>query len=594
MRTSRAVWVFVFGMVAFGPGCSSSSDRGDGGTGEPTGVSESGADATSDATAIESDAAQGSVGDALPDGPTSVGPSSPGDAASDGSPGAGSEAGPCGSSELFCGGLCVPNDAVNCGACGNDCSNEHATSTAECVDGVCTFPGLTCAAGWAHCAGDAGAADAGPGCETDLSQAAHCGSCANACASGSTCSGSAGSYACNGIAMMACAAETAFALFSDGTIEAVGANQGDNQISQGLLGDGDGVDTMSATLVQVSGISTATAIAAGDGHACALLADQTVKCWGDNTYGQLGVDVDDDGGVGASLVPVAVTGLTNVIAIAAGSVHTCALIQGGTVKCWGSNNEGELGTSLTSSCNGSDACSYEPISVPGLSSVSAITIGADEDFVGDTGDLGADHTCALLSNGTIRCWGYDIDGELGDGTKTPNSPYGTSTLAEVSGITNATAIAANDGGVCALLTGGTVKCWGNHWNDALPDSGFQEVNTTPVLIEDLTDAVSLSVGSTSQTICAVESTGAAVCWGNGLNGQLGNGAPAGATEGTTTSVPVGIQGLTGVAGVVAGTNFTMALLQNGTASAWGADESDEIDNAAANLNFNPSPLLVQW
>ena len=184
MKTSRAVWVFACGIVAVGPGCGSSSDRGDGGTGETTGVSEGGADAT----AIESDAAQGSLADALPDGPASVG-TSPGDAASDGSPGG--EAGPCSSSELFCGGLCVPNDTVNCGTCGNDCSNDHASSTPACVDGVCTFPGLTCAAGWAHCTGDAGAADSGPGCETDLSQAAHCGSCTNACAGPTTGTGSA-------------------------------------------------------------------------------------------------------------------------------------------------------------------------------------------------------------------------------------------------------------------------------------------------------------------------------------------------------------------------------------------------------------------
>jgi alpha-tubulin suppressor-like RCC1 family protein len=292
---------------------------------------------------------------------------------------------------------------------------------------------------------------------------------------------------------------------------------------------------------------------------------------------------NDPNGVGGTLVPVAVSGLTGVIAIAAGGVHTCALIQGGTVECWGSNDEGELGTSLSTSCNGgNDICTSTPTPVPGLTGVTAIAIGSEEGV--------ADHTCALLSSGSIRCWGYDYDGELGDGTRITTSPPGTATLSTVSGITDATAITAWFGGACALISGGTVKCWGNNGADTLGNDSTADYSATPVAVSNLTDAVALSVGPTSQTMCAVRASGAVVCWGNGMNGQLGTGAAAG----ITSSVPLAVKSLAGVASVAAGSTFTVALLQNGRSYGWGFDANGQIDNPAADTNLNSSPLVVTW
>ena len=125
------------------------------------------------------------------------------------------------------------------------------------------------------------------------------------------------------------------------------------------------------------------AIVGGESHSCALLANGTVKCWGDNFYGQLGNGTDTP-----SISPVAVTGLANVVAIASGAWHSCALLADGSARCWGYNNDGELG-------HGSGPHSSTPVVVSGLVNATAITGGAA-------------HTCALLATGTVKCWGAKL------------------------------------------------------------------------------------------------------------------------------------------------------------------------------------------
>lgn len=188
---------------------------------------------------------------------------------------------------------------------------------------------------------------------------------------------------------------------------------------------GDGTTNDRSTAVAVSGSQTGvTAIAAGSYHSCALTAKGGVECWGD-AYGSM---------------PAPVSGLQRgVIAIAAGSSHRCALTSAGGVRCWGSNSEGQLGDGTTSS-------RATPVDVVGLTSgVTAIAAGGE-------------HTCALTTSGAVECWGADFRGELGDGTSTfaaRSTPVGVVGLS--SGVT---AIAAGDAHSCALMSNGDVRCWG--------------------------------------------------------------------------------------------------------------------------------------
>src|SRR5205814_1376766 len=148
--------------------------------------------------------------------------------------------------------------------------------------------------------------------------------------------------------------------------------------------------------------TNAVAITAGERYSCALLANGTAKCWGDNFYGELG-----NGTNTSSSIPVVVSGLTNAVAITAGGGgHACALLANGTAKCWGENEFGELGNGRTGpQMCGSFACSTTPVLVSGLTSGSVLTAGGG-------------HSCAVLTNGTARCWGLNTYGQLGNGTTT--------------------------------------------------------------------------------------------------------------------------------------------------------------------------------
>lgn len=254
----------------------------------------------------------------------------------------------------------------------------------------------------------------------------------------------------------------------------------------GQLGTG-GVES-STTPVDVPGLSPSIDVASGYGNSCALNANGGVQCWG---------------GVAISFSPVSVSGLSGpALAVAAGGSFACAIIATGDVECWGWNVDGQLG-------NGSRTSSDVPTRVVGLPRPAVAIATA------------VDHACAITDQGALFCWGDNANGELGDGT-TSDSSVAKAVVGLSSGVL------AIDGGevhTCAVVTGGAVKCWGWDAFGALGDGpgvGPQPTGSyTPKAVVGIAGAVDVDLGRWSS--CAVFPNDRVKCWGDNEHGQLGDG-----------------------------------------------------------------------
>jgi alpha-tubulin suppressor-like RCC1 family protein len=268
------------------------------------------------------------------------------------------------------------------------------------------------------------------------------------------------------------------------------------QNNNGQFGNGTTTSTLTTTTMLASqnpdvALTGVTQVAMGQMHGCVLVGGG-VKCAGRNLNGSLG-----DGTTTARNLPVQVTGLTSgVTAVSVTTYSTsCALISDGTVKCWGSNNTGQVGAGVTGGMY------YTPSTVTGVSN--AVQIGSGEYF-----------NCALISGGTVKCWGQNTNGQLGDGTNTNRS-----TPVTVQGITNAATLSVGARSVCVILTDATVKCWGWNFHGIFAD-GTTTDSTSPVAAQGISNVAELTQGATH--ICARLADATVKCWGSEQNGQLGN------------------------------------------------------------------------
>lgn len=291
---------------------------------------------------------------------------------------------------------------------------------------------------------------------------------------------------------------------------------------------------------------SATAIAVGGHHACALLTSELVKCWGGG--GKLGNGSDSD-----STTPVFTSVISTTKKIAAGENHTCGVISSGQLYCWGENTYGQIGNNTTNRAS-------RPVLINGVSGVL--------DIAGGFG-----HTCIVTTARTLKCWGRNENGEVGHPSqKTPLlSPF------DVPNISNVKQVIAGVRFTCVLTQDGKVSCWGRQY----PNDPENQFRPTPVQIGGLSEGVS-AISGNGEHICALLNNSKVKCWGVNSNGELGNGSQ------TNSATPVEVSGLSGVQSVAAGRYHTCAIVSGGNARCWGLNSQGQLGTG----NFNNSAVPV--
>jgi alpha-tubulin suppressor-like RCC1 family protein len=295
--------------------------------------------------------------------------------------------------------------------------------------------------------------------------------------------------------------------------------------SNGYGALGNGTTTNQASPAAVAGGLTFAAVSSGGGtDACGVTTAGAAYCWGINTGGQLGIGTTTGsevcGNNPCSTTPVAVVGGLTFIAVSTGTSHTCGITAAGSAYCWGANRNGQLGNGTMTGpqeCNGFP-CSLSPIPVAGGLTFAAVSAG--------TG-----YTCGVTMAGAAYCWGYNGTGQLGDGTATERR----SPVAVLGGLRFVTVSTAGDpsgsGHTCGLTITGGAYCWGFNLYGELGD-GTNTTRSSPGAVSGGLTFTALAVGSNESVsghahTCGVTTAGAAYCWGSNGNGQLGVGTTTG-------------------------------------------------------------------
>ncbi len=313
----------------------------------------------------------------------------------------------------------------------------------------------------------------------------------------------------------------------------------------------------------------AVAVTAGFAHTCALTAGGSVKCWGANEHGQLGDGTTDD-----RAVPVDVPLPAPAEAIAAGYVHTCA-VAGGEAFCWGDNTTGSLG-------DGTTTRRTSPARVSGVTGATALTAGGGE----NSGTLATyyGHSCALAA-GSIACWGSNESGQLGDGTVQQALTPVPVALGSLAG--QATEISAGDRHTCAIVAGGA-WCWGAAGSWQLGNGGTTN-QSRPVLAQGLQSGVAALAAGAAHTCAVVSAPAPALsCWGSNSAGQAAGGDNSlAAVQRPTTVVLPGVA----PAGAAAGNAHTCVLDgPSGAVTCFGANDASQLSGPATARGSVQVPL----
>jgi alpha-tubulin suppressor-like RCC1 family protein len=387
-------------------------------------------------------------------------------------------------------------------------------------------------------------------------------------------------------------------------------------------------------------LADADGLAAGERHSCSLQVDERIRCWGANNLGQLGTGntnpqtlfaptVSGSGGTigarsvavgfdqtcasradgtvacwGSDLIPAAVTGFTQTLAVATGTSHKCALRSDGLVRCVGSNSRGQIG-------NGAGGATAPDVTDPAQGVVQNLT-----DIAAIA--AGGNFTCALRVTGTVRCWGANDFGQLGNDAGGFQAGRFEPAPVLVQGLSAAIGLAAGREHACAVRVGGTVHCWGFNVFGQVGDSAANTVVDTPFEVKTITTgaggfqkfvalsrAVAIAAGPDHS--CALLVNGKSRCWGKNDVGQLGNGngdfdsffgaGPnpiAFDVASLSDAVALAAGGSSGppVALPTLSSDFTCARRAGGTVSCWGANGSGQLGDDSSVFRLQPLTSVV--
>nr|WP_282452770.1 hypothetical protein [Lysobacter sp. CAU 1642] len=339
----------------------------------------------------------------------------------------------------------------------------------------------------------------------------------------------------------------------DGAVKCWGSNL------EGQVGDGGELDQLTA--VDVVGLESGVlAISAGLRHTCALIDDGSVRCWGRNDNGQLGDNTLED-----RRTPVTVQGLPEAaISVSAGRESSCVIGMSNTAYCWGDNAFGQLG-------NGDFTDQPLPVAVSGLGA--SVTALSNHDSL---------HACAIAA-GAVFCWGRNDNGQVGDNSTTNrNAPVLVSGL--TSGFDQVDVGAFHS---CARFVGSGLKCWGRNLFGQLGDGNTVLTQPTPVTVSGFsTDPQQIALGHDHS--CALLDGGGVRCWGlNDSRFQGGTGSSGNST------IPVDVSGLTsGVSSIGVGHNHGCAKLPDGTLQCWGENNFGMLGDGTTTNASSPVQVLA--
>ena len=349
-------------------------------------------------------------------------------------------------------------------------------------------------------------------------------------------------------------------------IQQIGAVLCWGQGGDGQLGTGLDAEESSPALTETLGFDrTATHISAGTDHVCAILDNGDVSCWGSNSYGQLGTGdttnyntptLTDGFGIGRT-----------AIAISSGGQHSCVILDNGSVSCWGYGDYGQLGDGMDELYRSS----------PSL--ISSLGIGRTAVAI-SAGNL---HTCAILDNGSVSCWGATE--QIGNGDWLDRN---TPTLTNSFGIgRTAVAISAGYAHTCVILDNGSVSCWG-HGSSGRLGNGDMEDRLSPTLTETLGQGrTAVEISSGYSHTCAILDNGSVSCWGSGGYGKLGIGDLS-RNDNPSPQLISSLGSGRNATSISAAIEHTCALLDNGEVTCWGNDNNGRLGHGLIDgENFEP-------